>query len=80
MPWRTGDVDVAIVWGPFAGYFASAEDRRSTITPVSPAMFLGVPFTYDISMARAQGRYGAARRIERRAARANARAIQDLVD
>ncbi len=45
-----GDVDIAIVWGPFAGYFAKQEQVALDIVPVSPAMFLAVPFTYDISM------------------------------
>ncbi len=45
-----GDVDVGIVWGPFAGYFARCENVALEIVPVSPAMFLGVPFTYEISM------------------------------
>lgn len=41
-----GDVDAAIVWGPFAGYFGKGLE----IAPVTPAMLLGVPFTYAISM------------------------------
>ncbi len=45
-----GDVDVAIVWGPLAGYFGSRQKVRMQITPVSPAMFLAVPFAYDISV------------------------------
>lgn len=42
-----GDVDVAIVWGPQAGYYAKGLE----ITPVSPQIdppFL--PFVFDISM------------------------------
>ncbi len=44
-----GRVDIAIVWGPFAGYFAKSERAQLDIVPVSPPMFLGVPFTYEIS-------------------------------
>jgi mxaJ protein len=44
-----GAVDVAIIWGPFAGYFAKCEKAPLDIVPVSPAMYLGVPFTYSIS-------------------------------
>ncbi len=44
-----GDIDIAIVWGPFAGYFGSRERVPLDIVPVSPAMFLAVPFTFDIS-------------------------------
>jgi quinoprotein dehydrogenase-associated probable ABC transporter substrate-binding protein len=43
------DVDVAIIWGPFAGYFAQLQAVKLQITPVSPTAFLAVPFTYDIS-------------------------------
>jgi ABC-type amino acid transport substrate-binding protein len=46
---RRGDVDVAIVWGPFAGYFAKRGDLE--IKPVMPRAWMGVPFTYGISMA-----------------------------
>lgn len=45
-----GDIDLAIVWGPFAGYFAKQEKTALDIQPVSPTMFLAVPFTYDISI------------------------------
>ena len=45
-----GSIDVAIVWGPFAGYFAKCAKAPLDIAPVAPATFLGVPFTYDISM------------------------------
>lgn len=44
-----GQIDVAVVWGPFAGYFAKQEKVPLDIVPVSPAMFLTIPFTYVIS-------------------------------
>jgi hypothetical protein len=50
-----GDVDIAIVWGPFAGYFAKLQPVPLTVTPVSPAMFLAIPFTYKISAAVRKG-------------------------
>jgi mxaJ protein len=50
-----GAVDVAIVWGPIAGYFVKNQPIPLTIAPVSPAMFLAVPFTYDISAAVRKG-------------------------
>lgn len=40
---------MAIVWGPFAGYFAKQEKTALDIVPVSPATFLAIPFTYDIA-------------------------------
>src|SRR4051812_10396554 len=42
-----GDVDVAVIWGPFAGYFAP---KGLEITPVLPAMYRTIPFTYEMSM------------------------------
>lgn len=46
-----GSVDVAVVWGPFAGYFAPRQARRLTITPVSPEIDLPfLPFVFDIAM------------------------------
>lgn len=46
-----GEVDVAIVWGPIAGYFAKREPVELEIVPVSPAIDLPfLPFVYDISM------------------------------
>ncbi|MFN7995189.1 MAG: substrate-binding domain-containing protein [Bryobacteraceae bacterium] len=46
-----GTVDVAIVWGPFAGYFGKSASTPLEITDVSPSMYLAVPFTYDMSAA-----------------------------
>ncbi len=46
-----GTVDVAVVWGPLAGYFAPREPVRLALVPVSPQIdppFL--PFVFDIAM------------------------------
>lgn len=46
-----GEVDVAVVWGPLAGYYATRQREPLAITPVSPQVdppFL--PFVFDISM------------------------------
>jgi mxaJ protein len=46
-----GDIDVAIVWGPFGGYFAKRQQGDLNVVPVSPAVEpSGMPFVYDISM------------------------------
>jgi mxaJ protein len=46
-----GDVDVAIVWGPIAGYFVKKSRVRLSATPVSPAIDLPyLPFVFDMSM------------------------------
>jgi quinoprotein dehydrogenase-associated probable ABC transporter substrate-binding protein len=47
----TGDIDVAIVWGPFGGYFAKRQREPLQVVPVSPSMEPpGLPFVFDISM------------------------------
>ena len=47
----TGDIDVAIVWGPFGGYFAKRQKEQLEVVPVSPAMEPpGLPFVFEISM------------------------------
>lgn len=46
-----GDVDVAVVWGPLAGYFATREPVPLRIVPVSPQIDLPfLPFVFDISL------------------------------
>jgi mxaJ protein len=46
-----GEVDVAIVWGPLGGYFASRESAPLVVTPVTPEMEPpGIPLAYSISM------------------------------
>jgi mxaJ protein len=46
-----GEVDVAVVWGPLAGYFARRQPVPLDIVPVSPQIDLPfLPFVFDISM------------------------------
>ena len=46
-----GEIDVAVVWGPFGGYYARRQSVPLTVTPVSPAIDPpGLPFVYDIAM------------------------------
>jgi mxaJ protein len=46
-----GDIDVAIAWGPLAGYFAQKSDIDLEIHPVSPSIDLPfLPFVFDIAM------------------------------
>jgi quinoprotein dehydrogenase-associated probable ABC transporter substrate-binding protein len=46
-----GDIDVAIVWGPFAGYFAQRQPIELAVVPVTPpADTPALPFAYDISI------------------------------
>ena len=46
-----GEVDVALAWGPLAGYFAKHSGVQLDIAPVSPQIDLPfLPFVFDISM------------------------------
>jgi mxaJ protein len=46
-----GEVDVAVVWGPLAGYFAKRERTPLEVVPVTPQVDLPfLPFVYDISI------------------------------
>lgn len=51
-----GEIDVAIVWGPLAGYFAPRQSVALEVTPVSPQIDLPfLPFVFDIAMGVARG-------------------------
>jgi mxaJ protein len=45
-----GDIDVAIAWGPLAGYFASREPVALHVQPVSAPPDLAFPFTFEIAL------------------------------
>ena len=46
-----GDIDLAIAWGPLAGYFANRQGTPLDIVPVSPQIDLPfLPEVFDISM------------------------------
>jgi mxaJ protein len=46
----TGEIDVAIAWGPLGGYFAALQEPPLRVTPVLPAMDGPLPMTYAITM------------------------------
>ncbi|TIP04322.1 MAG: quinoprotein dehydrogenase-associated putative ABC transporter substrate-binding protein [Mesorhizobium sp.] len=47
----SGEIDVAVVWGPLAGYFAQKQKVPLRITPVTPRIDgPQLPMIYDISM------------------------------
>jgi mxaJ protein len=62
---RTRDIDVAIAWGPLAGYFARDGDSSLVITPVTPQIDLPfLPMTFDIGMGVRQGDSAFAARLD----------------
>ncbi|HEX2204581.1 MAG TPA: substrate-binding domain-containing protein, partial [Longimicrobium sp.] len=45
------EIDVAVVWGPLAGYFVPRQRVKMKVVPVSPQVDLPfLPFVFDISM------------------------------
>lgn len=46
----TGEIDVAIAWGPLAGYFAKNQSVPLAVVPVSPPADRSLPFVFDIAM------------------------------
>jgi mxaJ protein len=46
-----GEIDVGIVWGPLAGYFAQRSPTPLRVSPVSPQIDVPyLPFVFDIAM------------------------------
>jgi mxaJ protein len=51
-----GDIDVGVVWGPTAGYFARRSRVPLAVTPFTPQIDLPfLPFVFDLSMAVRRG-------------------------
>jgi mxaJ protein len=46
----SGEIDLALVWGPLAGYFAALEDPPLVVTPLAASAEGGLPFAFDIAM------------------------------
>jgi mxaJ protein len=45
-----GEIDVAIAWGPLAGYFADRESAPLAVSAIAGDPVPGVPFAFNISM------------------------------
>jgi mxaJ protein len=45
-----GDIDIAVVWGPTAGYFANKAPMELRITPVSPDPDGDLKFSFAIAV------------------------------
>lgn len=60
-----GEIDVAIVWGPLAGYFAGRESAPLRLTPVTPWLDgPALPMVFDISMGVRKGDLALQRRVD----------------
>lgn len=60
----SGRVDIAIVWGPLAGYFARRQRVDLALVPI-PSGKGDLPFAFDISMGVKPGNEALLRRLER---------------
>jgi mxaJ protein len=61
---EASDVDVAVVWGPMAGYFAAQASKPLTVEPVQPWRDAsGLPMAFDISMGVRRGDNALLRRL-----------------
>jgi len=60
----TGKIDVAIVWGPVAGYFAKKQRVPLELVPV-PSEEGDLPFTFDICMGVRKGEDALKAQLER---------------
>jgi mxaJ protein len=46
----SGEIDLALVWGPLAGYFAALEAPPLAVTPLAVSPDEGLPFVFDIAI------------------------------
>ena len=61
----SGEIDLAIVWGPVAGYFAQRHGDRLTVTPVlSDPMQPTAAFQFEMSLAVRPGEDGLLRELQ----------------
>ena len=58
-----GDIDVAVVWGPFAGYFAKQQRTPLTIVP-APTDIAALPLEYSMALGVRTGDNALRRRLE----------------
>jgi quinoprotein dehydrogenase-associated probable ABC transporter substrate-binding protein len=64
-----GDIDVAIAWGPLAGFYAQRAAHPLVLTPVSPARDQAMRFAFDISVAVKKGNVALRDELDRALAR-----------
>ncbi len=75
-----GEIEVGLVWGPLAGYFASQSHTRLRVQPVTPALDEGVfPMTYSIAMGVSRAQPGLRARVDE-ILQAEAPAIGKILD
>lgn len=76
----TGDLDVAIAWGPMAGYFAKTKAAGSTLTLSPLADDRVVPMTFEFSMGVRKGEQALKQQLEQALDRRRAEVTKILDD
>jgi mxaJ protein len=60
------EIDVAFVWGPFAGFFAPRQNEKLIVTPLpGPGDGPGIPFVFEIAMGVRKGETALRDRLNR---------------
>ena len=75
----SGKIDVAIVWGPAAGYFVLHQQVPMAIVPV-PSGKGDLPFAFDISMGVKRGNDALSAAVEKSLVRKHAEIVRILTD
>jgi mxaJ protein len=73
------DVDIAVVWGPLAGYFASKQNVPLDVRPLEPDSNAKLPFAFGISMAVRYGEEAFKDRLDMILAKENG-AVKKIMD
>lgn len=74
----SGEIDVAIAWGPMAGYFAALAPEELQVQPLKAIEDGKLPLAYDISFGVRRGNMALKQRIEA-ALKRNRRAIMAIL-
>ena len=61
----SGAVDIAVVWGPIAGYFARKRSVPLSLVPVAPAEDPPFRFAFDVAMGVRRGDTGLRDELDR---------------
>jgi mxaJ protein len=76
----TGEIDVAVAWGPMAGYFAKTSAAKTSLTLAPLADEPTVPMTYEFSMGVAKGNQALKQQLEEALGRHQAEIAKILDD
>lgn len=76
----TGEIDVAVAWGPMAGYFAKTSAARMSMTLAPLADDPAIPMTYEFSMGVQKGNQTLKKQLEEAVDRRQAEIAQILND